>query len=195
MALAPRFDHILLDTGAGISDVVLYAVSLADEVLVVATPEPTSLTDAYATIKVLATTQGRRKFNLLVNQTRKMGEGRAVRHFDVEEQEVDRIVAQKSLSQHRIVKAGQQLKTTQFGQVFAQNLPRDGFVLNDYTANFFHCLSSNTTIKTSSSSSISKRCWAGYRSSGRRRTFSRPSPAALLGLVEAPILFSTTHFS
>ena len=77
--VAPRFDRVLLDTGAGISDVVLYAVSLADDVLVVATPEPTSLTDAYATIKVLATTQGRRRFNLLVNQTRKMGEGRAVR--------------------------------------------------------------------------------------------------------------------
>lgn len=75
----PRFDHVLLDTGAGISDVVLYTVSLAGEVLIVVTPEPTSLTDAYATIKVLATTQGRRKINLLVNQTRKLGEGRAVR--------------------------------------------------------------------------------------------------------------------
>ena len=77
--VAPRFDHVLLDTGAGISDVVLYTVSLAGEVLVVVTPEPTSLTDAYATIKVLATTQARRKVNLLVNQTRKLGEGRAVR--------------------------------------------------------------------------------------------------------------------
>ena len=77
--VAPKFDHVLLDTGAGISDVVLYTVSLAGQVLVVVTPEPTSLTDAYATIKVLATTQGRRKMNLLVNQTRKMGEGRAVR--------------------------------------------------------------------------------------------------------------------
>ncbi len=75
----PSFDHVLLDTGAGISDVVLYTVSLAGEVLVVVTPEPTSMTDAYATIKVLATTQGRRKINLLVNQTRKPGEGRAVR--------------------------------------------------------------------------------------------------------------------
>ena len=55
--VAPRFDRILLDTGAGISDVVLYAVSLADEVLVVATSEPTSMTDAYATIKVLATSR------------------------------------------------------------------------------------------------------------------------------------------
>ncbi len=75
----PRFDHVLLDTGAGISDVVLYTVSLAGDVLVVVTPEPTSLTDAYATIKVLAQSQGRRRFNLVVNQTRKMGEGRAVR--------------------------------------------------------------------------------------------------------------------
>jgi len=44
--VTPRFDHVLLDTGAGISDVVLYTVSLAGEVLLVATPEPTSLTDA-----------------------------------------------------------------------------------------------------------------------------------------------------
>jgi flagellar biosynthesis protein FlhG len=77
--VAPRFDRVLLDTGAGISDVVLYAVSLADDVLVVVTPEPTSMTDAYATIKVLANTQARREVQLVVNQTRGQGEGRAVR--------------------------------------------------------------------------------------------------------------------
>jgi len=77
--VAPQFDHVLLDTGAGISDVVLYTVSLAHEVLIVATPEPTSLTDAYATIKVLATTQGRRVVKLVVNQARRPGEGRTVR--------------------------------------------------------------------------------------------------------------------
>ena len=74
----PRFDQVLLDTGAGISDVVLFTVSLADEVLVVATPEPTSLTDAYATIKVLASTQAARPMRLLVNQVQRKGEGRAV---------------------------------------------------------------------------------------------------------------------
>jgi flagellar biosynthesis protein FlhG len=73
------FDHVLLDTGAGISDVVLYTVSLAGEVLVVVTPEPTSMTDAYATIKVLAASQGRRQVSLMVNQTRRPGEGRTVR--------------------------------------------------------------------------------------------------------------------
>ena len=77
--VAPRFDHILLDTGAGISDVVLYAVSLADEVLVVATPEPTSMTDAYALIKVLATQQKRPEIRLVVNQVGRSGEGRVIR--------------------------------------------------------------------------------------------------------------------
>ena len=76
----PRYDHVILDTGAGISDVVLYTVSLADELLVVATPEPTSLTDAYATIKVLASNQPLRPTRLIVNQTRRHGEGRAVCH-------------------------------------------------------------------------------------------------------------------
>jgi flagellar biosynthesis protein FlhG len=49
-------------------------------VVVVATPEPTSLTDAYATIKVLATTQGRRSVYLLVNQTAKATDARNVRN-------------------------------------------------------------------------------------------------------------------
>ena len=74
----PRFDRILLDTGAGISDVVLHAVSLADDVLVVVTPEPTSMTDAYATIKVLATLQQRRRIRLVVNQVSAAGEGRTI---------------------------------------------------------------------------------------------------------------------
>jgi flagellar biosynthesis protein FlhG len=58
--------------------VVLYAISLAREVLVVATPEPTSLTDAYATIKVLATQQERRSIGLVVNQANRVGEGKLI---------------------------------------------------------------------------------------------------------------------
>jgi len=77
--VAPRFDRILLDTGAGISDVVLYTVSVAHDVVVVATPEPTSMTDAYATIKVLAMQQGRRAIRLVVNQVSVNGEGRTIR--------------------------------------------------------------------------------------------------------------------
>ena len=76
--LAPRYDRVLLDTGAGISDVVLYSVSLADEVVVLATPEPSSMTDAYATIKVLATHQARRAIRVVVNQVSQAGEGSAI---------------------------------------------------------------------------------------------------------------------
>ncbi len=74
----PHYDWVLIDTGAGISDVVLYSVSLAADVLVVATPEPTSLTDAYATIKVLAMQQERRHIGLVVNQANRVGEGKGI---------------------------------------------------------------------------------------------------------------------
>ncbi|NDD14533.1 MAG: MinD/ParA family protein, partial [Betaproteobacteria bacterium] len=77
-SLHPLYDVILLDTGAGISDVVLFAVSLASEVLLVATPEPTSLTDAYATIKVLTSQQKRQQIRMIINQTARLGDGRAI---------------------------------------------------------------------------------------------------------------------
>ena len=76
--LVPHYDIVLLDTGAGISDVVLFAVSLASEVLVVATPEPTSLTDAYATVKVLVGQQKRQNIRMVINQTARIGDGRAI---------------------------------------------------------------------------------------------------------------------
>ncbi len=89
--LVPHYDVVLLDTGAGISDVVLFAVSLASEVLLVATPEPTSLTDAYATIKVLVGQQKRQSIRMVINQTARLGDGRAI---TVQLQQVlDRFVA------------------------------------------------------------------------------------------------------
>jgi flagellar biosynthesis protein FlhG len=76
--LVPHYDVVLLDTGAGISDVVLFAVSLASEVLMVATPEPTSLTDAYATIKVLVGQQHRKIVRVVINQAARPGSGLAI---------------------------------------------------------------------------------------------------------------------
>lgn len=76
--LVQRYDVVLLDTGAGISDVVLFAVSLASEVLLVVTPEPTSLTDAYATIRVLVSQQKRQNIRMVINQTARLGDGRAI---------------------------------------------------------------------------------------------------------------------
>lgn len=76
--LVPNYDVVLLDTGAGISDIVLFAVSLASEVLMVATPEPTSLTDAYATIKVLVGQQQRQIVRVIINQATRPGSGQAI---------------------------------------------------------------------------------------------------------------------
>ena len=61
------FDVMLIDTAAGISSNVLYFNINADEVLVVATPEPTSITDAYALMKVLSVKYGTDHFKLVVN--------------------------------------------------------------------------------------------------------------------------------
>lgn len=52
-SLESRADFLILDTGAGLSRSVLNFVLAADEVILVSTPEPTAMTDAYATIKVI----------------------------------------------------------------------------------------------------------------------------------------------
>jgi flagellar biosynthesis protein FlhG len=102
--LLPHYDIVLLDTGAGISDVVLFAVSLASEVLVVATPEPTSLTDAYATIKVLVGEQQRRTIRMVINQTARMGDGRAI--TTQLQQVLDRFVVTKPGEKVRLIHMG-----------------------------------------------------------------------------------------
>ncbi|HCX81746.1 MAG: cobyrinic acid a,c-diamide synthase [Curvibacter sp. RIFCSPHIGHO2_12_FULL_63_18] len=102
--LVPHYDVVLLDTGAGISDVVLFAVSLASEVLVVATPEPTSLTDAYATIKVLASQQKRSSIRVVINQTARLGDGRAI--TTQLQQVLDRFVTTESGKPLKLVHMG-----------------------------------------------------------------------------------------
>ncbi len=65
--LEADIDILIVDTSAGISDTVLYFNLAAQERVVVITPEPTSLTDAYALIKVLFTRHGERHFKILSN--------------------------------------------------------------------------------------------------------------------------------
>ena len=104
--LKPDYDIILLDTGAGISEMVLFTVSLAPEVLVVATPEPTSLTDAYATIKVLVTEQQREHVQIVVNQTARVGDGRAIT-----------TQLQQVLNQFVVTAPGQVMRLTHLGDI------------------------------------------------------------------------------
>ena len=71
-------DLLVLDTGAGISRNVMAFAAAADEVLVVATPEPTSILDAFAAIKVLSREDALGKVRLVVNQCSGRAEADAV---------------------------------------------------------------------------------------------------------------------
>ncbi len=75
-------DIIIVDTGAGISDTVIEFVKSSREVLLVTTPEPTSITDSYALLKALARRENfDRKYttiHLLANKADNVVEGRIV---------------------------------------------------------------------------------------------------------------------
>lgn len=64
------YDILLIDTGAGISSNVMYFNLAAQERIVVVTPEPTSITDAYALIKVMFMQHGTKEFIILMNMVR-----------------------------------------------------------------------------------------------------------------------------
>jgi flagellar biosynthesis protein FlhG len=66
-ALEGQVDVLLIDVAAGLSSNVLYFAAAAGETLVVTTPEPTAIADAYALVKVLATRWGRTTFPVVVN--------------------------------------------------------------------------------------------------------------------------------
>jgi len=76
--LETDIDVLLIDTGAGISDTVLYFNLAAHERIIVVTPEPTSLTDAYALIKVLYSKHGERNFRILVNSAANESNGKSI---------------------------------------------------------------------------------------------------------------------
>lgn len=73
-------DIIIIDTSAGVSNNVLSFVAAADEVLIVTTPEPTAITDAYGIIKIIATEIDNINLGLklIVNRVRSVVEGRKV---------------------------------------------------------------------------------------------------------------------
>lgn len=78
--VAAPFDHVLVDTAAGLGLAVLWFNNMADHSLVVVTPDPTALTDAYALIKVLAQQYERRRFLIIMNNVQ--GEREARQTFD-----------------------------------------------------------------------------------------------------------------
>ncbi len=68
--LEEDFDIMIIDTEAGISENVTYFTVAAQEIVVVVSPEPTSITDVYALIKLLATRYSEHHFKVLINMAR-----------------------------------------------------------------------------------------------------------------------------
>ena len=68
--LRRRFDFLLIDTAAGISDSVIDTILLADRALVVTSLEPSAIVDAYATVKVLTAASPATEIGIVVNRVR-----------------------------------------------------------------------------------------------------------------------------
>jgi flagellar biosynthesis protein FlhG len=79
-SVAQHVELVLVDTCSGISDVATYFAAAAQEIVVVVTPEPASLTDAYALMKLLASAYGEKRFQILANNVG--DEDQARRLFD-----------------------------------------------------------------------------------------------------------------
>lgn len=71
-------DVLIIDTSAGISENVAFFCIAAQEIIIVTSPEPTAITDAYALIKVLFTKYQEKKFQVLVNSARNEDEAMEV---------------------------------------------------------------------------------------------------------------------
>lgn len=70
------FDYLLIDTAPGIDENVRYLNSAAGEIVIVVTPDPSSLTDSYALIKVLNQYQKETRFNIICNQVKSEEDGK-----------------------------------------------------------------------------------------------------------------------
>ena len=77
-SLQDAIDIFIIDTGAGISSNVMYFTMAAQEKIIVVTPEPTSITDAYAVMKVMSQKYSVKSFNLIINEAKDESEANAL---------------------------------------------------------------------------------------------------------------------
>lgn len=113
--LEGRSDLLLFDCGAGISQNVLAFARAADEILVVVTPEPTSMTDSYALIKRLALAGSPPRIRLVMNQAESHAEAQDA--FKRISQTVERFLGL------RVSLAGQILRDSNLPAAVRQRVP------------------------------------------------------------------------
>jgi flagellar biosynthesis protein FlhG len=73
--LGEKYDYVVIDTPAGIGGVSIDFASAADMVLAVATPDPASVRDVFAIMKVLSKDKGVKRIQLVANMVSSKGEG------------------------------------------------------------------------------------------------------------------------
>lgn len=78
--LDSQYDYLLIDTASGVDDNVLYLNGAVQQVCVVVLPEPTSLTDSYALIKLMNQKFKQTKYSIICNQVLNDKEGRELYH-------------------------------------------------------------------------------------------------------------------
>jgi len=71
----PDYDFLIVDTSAGLSSNVVYFNAISEDVFIIVTPDPASLTDSYAIIKALRKKTGQKTFNLIANVVKDEKEG------------------------------------------------------------------------------------------------------------------------
>ncbi|MFT7144226.1 MAG: flagellar biosynthesis protein FlhG [Alphaproteobacteria bacterium] len=74
--LAGAYDYVFLDVAAGIDQEVLNFTKFADKSFLVVTPDPSSITDAYAVIKLLKTKHDKENCEVIINQAGSLPEGK-----------------------------------------------------------------------------------------------------------------------
>jgi len=76
--LAEVTDQLIFDTGAGLDNRVTRFITMSDEIVLVTTPDPTAVTDAYATAKTAFRKKPDAKISVIVNMVTSESEGKAV---------------------------------------------------------------------------------------------------------------------
>lgn len=77
-ALESRYDRVVIDTAAGLGNNALHMIAAAHLTLLIVTPDPTSLTDAFSLLKVLRRRGYRRQPNIVINMARGLGQARSI---------------------------------------------------------------------------------------------------------------------
>ena len=122
-------DFLLIDTGAGISKNVTDFVVAAGEVIIVITPEPTSVTDAYALMKTISQTTDKVKFSLFVNMAESLAQA--------EEIEKNVTLVTERFLNIKIEKLGFMLKDPSVTNAVKKQV---SFVLNNKNCNASNCI-------------------------------------------------------